>query len=129
MATRYRDLTPEQKERAKARTRAWRARNKATLSARRRELHLKHYKTRDRDSRYRSRYGISLATYEAMFELQEGRCGICRSEDSGLKGAAFAVDHCHTTLEVRGLLCIQCNTKLGWFERHSDAIAEYLGNT
>lgn len=129
MATRYCDLTPEQKKRAQACTKAWRDRNKEALAIKRRENHLKHYKTRDRDRRYRNRYGISLATYEAMFELQDGRCGICRSEDTGLTDSAFAVDHCHTTLEVRGLLCTSCNTKLGWFERHSDAIAEYLGNT
>jgi len=38
----------------------------------------------------------------------------------------FAVDHCHQTGEVRGLLCWTCNVGLGWYENNVAAIGEYL---
>ena len=69
-------------------------------------------------------YGISLADYEVMFERQGGACAICKRT-----GLTLCVDHCHLTGEVRGLLCVQCNSALG-FCRDDPALlraaAEYL---
>lgn len=68
----------------------------------------------------RRHYGIGLAEYEVMFVAQEGRCAICRQEETALdhKGRArlLAVDHCHATGKVRGLLCHLCNNGLGAFK-------------
>lgn len=65
-------------------------------------------------------YGITLIEYE---ELVKNGCEICGIEDN------LVVDHCHTSLKVRGCLCSQCNTGLGLFrddkERMEKAI-EYL---
>jgi Recombination endonuclease VII len=54
-------------------------------------------------------YGISMADYEAMFERQAGACAICKRT-----GVTLCVDHCHLTGEVRGLLCSQCNSAIGF---------------
>lgn len=55
-------------------------------------------------------YGITDAEYDAMLESQGGRCAICcRSR----RGRRLAVDHCHATGAVRGLLCSSCNQTLG----------------
>jgi hypothetical protein len=54
-------------------------------------------------------YGISLADYEVMFERQGGACAICKRT-----GLTLCVDHCHLTGEVRGLLCIRCNSAIGF---------------
>jgi hypothetical protein len=54
-------------------------------------------------------YGISMADYEAMFERQGGACAICKRTD-----VTLCVDHCHLTGEVRGLLCSQCNSAIGF---------------
>jgi Recombination endonuclease VII len=54
-------------------------------------------------------YGISWADYEAMFERQGGACAICKRT-----GVTLCVDHCHLTGEVRGLLCIRCNSAIGF---------------
>jgi hypothetical protein len=54
-------------------------------------------------------YGISMADYEAMFERQGGACAICKRT-----GVTLCVDHCHLTGEVRGLLCSQCNSAIGF---------------
>lgn len=55
-------------------------------------------------------YGIDLTEYERMMAEQKNCCAICGEIRSNDK--YFAVDHCHTTLKVRGLLCSTCNTSL-----------------
>lgn len=63
--------------------------------------------------------------YIEMLELQHGLCAICSE-----KMVQPAVDHCHATKRVRGLLCRSCNVGLGFFkddpERLRRAI-DYLG--
>jgi hypothetical protein len=43
-------------------------------------------------------------------QVQGGRCYICRRATGARK--RLAVDHDHTTGEVRGLLCSTCNFKV-----------------
>ena len=57
------------------------------------------------------RYGLAIEDYEAMNDLQEGRCAICRNKEE--KRDRLSVDHDHITGAVRGLLCGTCNTALG----------------
>jgi hypothetical protein len=66
-----------------------------------------------RDRNLKRRYGISLDEYDAMFDEQNGKCAICNTEEPGGKYKHFAVDHCHETGKVRGLLCGNCNTGIG----------------
>ena len=66
-------------------------------------------------------YGITLDDYNRMFAEQNGCCAICSIHQSELK-KAFAVDHCHTTGKVRGLLCFKCNTALGLFKDDQDLL-------
>jgi hypothetical protein len=70
----------------------------------------------------KKKYGITLEDYAIMFRRQGGKCDICGREETG----NLAVDHCHMTGQVRGLLCGSCNRKLGWFEFRRAAISEYL---
>lgn len=51
------------------------------------------------------RYGIGKKHWESMLEAQGYACALCPATPT-------AVDHDHTTGEVRGLLCMQCNIKL-----------------
>jgi hypothetical protein len=63
------------------------------------------------------RIGITLDEYEEMFENQRGKCGICgNGEKMKLRGkiASLAIDHCHDTGKIRGLLCNNCNRGLGF---------------
>ena len=63
------------------------------------------------------RYGITLCDYRELNEKQDGLCAICgnkettRHQNGDIKG--LAVDHCHETGKVRGLLCYRCNTGIG----------------
>lgn len=74
-------------------------------------------------------YNLPAAEYEAMLEVQQNRCAICRTEDWGGKHGVPHVDHCHETRKVRGLLCDACNAGLGRFKDRPDvleAAAAYL---
>lgn len=59
-----------------------------------------------------NKYGI---TYEQAKELRSTtNCQICNAE-LGRGKNAFAIDHCHETGSVRGVLCGHCNKGLGMF--------------
>ena len=60
----------------------------------------------------RYRFGISVEDYEAKIAGQDGRCAICGDQPS----RRLAVDHCHKSGTIRGLLCTACNTALGSFK-------------
>lgn len=71
-----------------------------------------------RNSALISKFGITLGEYDEMYRKQAGLCGICRQPESALiRGivVALAVDHCHATGKIRGLLCSNCNNGLGRF--------------
>lgn len=69
-----------------------------------------------RRGNYRRMYGITIDDYERMLRAQNGQCAICGSSNPGGGYKNFAVDHNHTTGEVRGLLCTRCNRGLGLFK-------------
>ena len=75
------------------------------------------YKDGVRDYWYRSRYGISRQIYDQMLEDQNHICKICHKPEKAKNNSGnvkpLAVDHCHTTGKVRGLICHSCNVLLG----------------
>jgi hypothetical protein len=58
------------------------------------------------------KYGISQEKWNELYRKQGGRCAICGCQQ---RYQSLAVDHCHKTKKVRGLLCVQCNRGLGRF--------------
>ena len=73
-------------------------------------------------------YGLSLAEYESMLEEQNNCCLICDAEFT----ETAHVDHCHTTGQVRGLLCPFCNRGLGHFRDDTELMQKaiaYLENS
>lgn len=71
-------------------------------------------------------YGITLYQWQDQFKKQGRVCAICRSEDSGTKNG-WHTDHDHLSGRVRGILCHNCNTSLGWFEKRKRTIMAYVG--
>ncbi len=57
-------------------------------------------------------FGITLEKYNEMYSAQKGCCKICKLHSTEFK-KNLAVDHCHKTNSIRGLLCHHCNTAIG----------------
>ena len=75
---------------------------------------------------YKTKYGITIEDYDRMLQEQNGKCKLCNKEEHvrgtspDKKPKRLAVDHCHTTGKVRGLLCHNCNVMLGQYEKWKD---------
>lgn len=73
--------------------------------------------TRDKQNAHlRREYGITVEEKEKMLSAQQGKCAICSTAEPG--GRGWVVDHCHTLLKVRGVLCEACNKMLGFAKDH-----------
>lgn len=79
--------------------------------------------------RLKTVYGMSEEQYCALFQKQNGKCAICGTDKVKGRAKRLHVDHCHSTDRIRGLLCMRCNTALGWYEKNAVGIAAYLQNT
>lgn len=69
-------------------------------------------------------YGLPLGSYDKMLEEQNNKCAICMERKS------LVIDHDHKTGNVRGLLCMSCNSALGKFKDSELILASairYLG--
>jgi hypothetical protein len=121
MKVRWKPLTEIQKKAKRAeyylankdafatRNRGWYDKNRGAMSEK--------YKTTARKSKYLYKYGITREDAELMLKGQNNKCAICDSQitfDGSIGGAH--TDHDHTTNEVRGILCINCNHGLGSFK-------------
>jgi hypothetical protein len=62
------------------------------------------------DHRLQRVYGITCDDYWALFERQDGRCGICRLPP--WPGRRLVVDHDHDTGLIDGLCHFGCNRRL-----------------
>lgn len=105
--------------------REYTAKNREKLKAQGRERYQAD-KTRFADARLRYVYGIDLKTYGQMYDAQGGACAICRAVHPVGK---LCVDHNHETGAVRGLLCRQCNSAIGFMNDDPavvSAAASYL---
>lgn len=93
-----------------------RASNIAHLTAWKNSHTPEEWRQRCRDMHIKKTFAMSPADFARMLDAQKGVCGICqRSETASWRGRTktLAVDHCHNSKEVRGLLCNNCNNMLG----------------
>jgi hypothetical protein len=72
----------------------------------------------DRNRQLKQNFGIDLNEYNEILKKQKYVCAICNQPETracNTKGATqeLAVDHCHKTQKIRGLLCCNCNTGIG----------------
>lgn len=58
------------------------------------------------------KFGININQYKDKLKLQNNKCAICNKHED-IFDKSLAIDHCHKTLNIRGLLCMNCNTLIG----------------
>lgn len=84
----------------------------------------------------KKKYGITLEFYYKLLEEQNYVCAICGNPETALDHRtglprSLAVDHCHTTGVIRGLLCTTCNRGLGKFKdniKYLESAVNYLNS-
>lgn len=102
-------LDPERKRKLYDRTLDWMSRNKP---------HLKKY---DRAYRLKKNYNLTLEEYQKKRADLDEKCPICNNPLG-----VGAVDHNHTTGQVRDILCEYCNRWLGFIEKRGYLINPML---
>ena len=96
--------------------------NKDRILAAQKGRNQKYYRRHD----IKKLYGLSESDYTGMLVVQQNRCAICKGDNGG---QTLAIDHCHATGRVRGLLCHKCNRGIGQMQDSPELLrtaAEYL---
>ena len=70
-------------------------------------------------------YGITIEDYDNLLLKQNNCCAICKQHKS-IFTKALAVDHCHVSGKIRGLLCTNCNRAIGNLKDSIDNIKNAL---
>lgn len=78
------------------------------------------YKKRKKTQLLATRHGVPLEQVEKALEDSNGLCEICGKESK------LFLDHCHDSLDVRGMLCQTCNSALGFLGDKKDVILSLL---
>lgn len=123
------DRTPSQrylannKDICRQRCRDYHSRNKQKILAYNRKWYHDN-KDKAKNSRLRRTYNITIDEYDKMVIEQDNKCAICKNKFD--IGKYAQVDHDHKTGKVRGLLCTNCNTRLGWYESNYIEMYNYL---
>lgn len=106
-------------ELARQKQREWRARDPERYNAYAREWQKKNLRgDRKRSAHYKFRYGLSLQQIADPLEKQGGGCAIC-----GELKPRMAVDRCHKSGAVRGILCGTCNSAIGMLQENPQTLA------
>lgn len=99
-----------------------------------------------RGTMLKRKYDLTHEQFDQLLAAQGGCCALCKAAHHGVTGAdkrnnhvgkhqwleaSWRVDHNHETDEVRGLLCHNCNTRLGSYEAlmrevGEEAVLDYL---
>ena len=110
------DVNHQKYLKRKEQQRLYRIKNRSRMMAYTKEYVLKNkdtIKIAHRNSYLKRKFLITLDDYNNMFTSQGGVCAICRETCKTCK--TLAVDHCHRTGTIRGLLCQGCNTSISRF--------------
>ena len=89
----------------------------AHLDRQRPTTHAGTKKVSNRKSHLKRKYGLTLEAFDELLASQGGGCAICGKPD------VDNVDHDHTTGQVRGILCLNCNIAIGQLEDDEDRLA------
>lgn len=95
------DWAKNNKDRYDARMAKWRAENREYVNE------------KQKRNRYLRKYGVRLEDIPFIV-IKQGGCAACGCKEPDDRG--WAVDHCHKTNVMRGILCHPCNLALGYVQ-------------
>lgn len=84
--------------------------------------YMREYNRKNPDARrsvdFKRKFGITVDEYNEILLNQQGVCAICFKPETSIDHRTkqirnLAVDHCHSSGKVRGLLCSRCNVAIG----------------
>lgn len=104
----YGSGSPDKQKDRNDRLRAWRKANPEKAAA------------SDRRKAMRYKYGLSVEEADALLAANGGLCWVCDDKPSR------CIDHCHGTGEVRGALCVSCNSFLGRIEDNPKILGGFI---
>lgn len=107
----HRRYYSKNREKVASKNRRWQQENAERFKAFAADWHRAN-KHRRQNEQLGRKYGLRPGDYEVMLSAQGGGCAICKRTEN-FDGRRFAVDHCHRTGRVRGLLCTKCNVAVG----------------
>jgi uncharacterized membrane protein len=86
-------------------------------------------KEKTRKNSYLNLYKITLEEYESLLIKQNYVCAICKQPERIVDKRTnlvrnLAIDHCHNSNKIRGLLCNSCNQGLGKFKDNKNLLQE-----
>ncbi|MDE1867447.1 MAG: endonuclease VII domain-containing protein [Thaumarchaeota archaeon] len=117
MKQKSREYYYNNKEAASERCKKYREENREALAEKGREYTQKN-KDKIQSKKRESSYGLSKEKYDLLVKKQENKCLICNEVETAKNQRGeikpLAVDHCHSTGIIRGLLCHKCNSLLGF---------------
>jgi hypothetical protein len=98
------------------------------LHRERRLANPEHHRRIVRRSNFKQRHKITGLDdwVDTQYEKQQGVCAMvdCNKRLSD-GGRALCVDHNHATNKLRGLLCVECNLALDWYERNKHRLPAF----
>lgn len=68
--------------------------------------------------------GFTPEDFDYKIKEQDYKCAICGTDDPGKTN--WHADHCHATGIKRGVLCMRCNTALGFLDDDTDRLANAI---
>lgn len=78
------------------------------------------YNNKRRNDRLIKHYKLNISEFQNILSKQNNGCAICGCKEGEIdprtkKPRSLAVDHCHNSNIIRGILCYRCNVGLGFF--------------
>tara|TARA_R110002074_G_scaffold209979_1_gene378986 strand:- start:132 stop:602 length:471 start_codon:yes stop_codon:yes gene_type:complete len=126
LATKNKEYREKNKEKIYAKNKEYKEKNKEYIKAYRKQ-NIEKERQQQADYKRKKKYGISPEEYNYMIKEQNNKCKICLVDFLYDKTSTKPfVDHCHTTNKVRGLLCLHCNTGLGYFKDHIPTLTKTI---
>lgn len=110
----HRKYDKKYREKNKERIKQYNEEHKEYIKQYKKKYHYEH-KAHLKNIERKRLYNLSSEDYNKMLLEQNNQCSICGDElKTGTRGRA--IDHCHHTGKVRGILCVKCNTTLGMYK-------------